>query len=130
MLCKNSKVAYQESEALRYDNHAVIAGNQLEKKRQALVISNDAFNKLTGLVMVCPITSTHRDIPLHVSLDIQTNTHGDILCKQVKSLDYRAINWKFLERCPQELFDRALFIINAILGELTTKSLKHCMRDF
>jgi mRNA interferase MazF len=93
------------------------SGHEIKKKRPALVISNDAFNKLTGLAMVCPITSTHRDIPLHVSLDTQTNTHGDILCEQVKSLDYRARNWKFLERCPQELFDRALFIVNAILGE-------------
>ncbi|WP_303105375.1 type II toxin-antitoxin system PemK/MazF family toxin [Mitsuokella jalaludinii] len=93
------------------------SGHEIKKKRPALVISNDAFNKLTGLAMVCPITSTHRDIPLHVSLDTQTNTHGDILCEQVKSLDYRARNWKFLERCPQELFDKALFIVNAILGE-------------
>lgn len=93
------------------------SGHEIKKKRPALVISNDAFNKLTGLVMVCPITSTHRNIPLHVALESQTNTHGDILCEQVKSLDYQARGWKYLEQCPEHLFMKVLSIVDAILGE-------------
>ena len=41
------------------------SGKEIQKKRPALVVSNDSFNRLTGLVMVCPITSTHRNIPIH-----------------------------------------------------------------
>ena len=93
------------------------SGHEIKKKRPALVLSNDAFNRLTGLAMVCPITSTQQDIPLHVRLDARTTTHGDILCEQLKSLDYQARKWKFLERCPEDLFQRAMFIVNAILGE-------------
>ena len=37
--------------------------------------------------------------------------------EQLKSLDYQARKWKFLERCPEDLFQRAMFIVNAILGE-------------
>lgn len=34
------------------------SGHEIQKKRPALVLSNDAFNRMTGLAMVCPITST------------------------------------------------------------------------
>lgn len=67
--------------------------------------------------MVCPITSTQRDFPLHVALDDRTSVHGDILCEQLKSLDYQSRDWKFLEPCPEDLFQRALAIVDTILGE-------------
>lgn len=93
------------------------SGHEIQKKRPALVLSNDAFNRMTGLAMVCPITSTQRDFPLHVALDDRTSVHGDILCEQLKSLDYQSRDWKFLEPCPEDLFQRALAIVDTILGE-------------
>lgn len=92
-------------------------GHEIKKHRPALVLSNDAFNRLTGLVMVCPITSTHRDFPLRITLDHRTHTHGDILCEQLKSLDYRARHWRFVEPAPDDVFDAALDIVDAILGK-------------
>lgn len=93
------------------------SGHEIKKHRPALVLSNDAFNKLTGLVMVCPITSTHRDLPLHITLDDRTKTHGDILCEQLKSLDYDARHWRYAETAPDDIFEAALNIVNAILGK-------------
>lgn len=92
-------------------------GHEIKKHRPALVLSNDAFNRLTGLVMVCPITSTHRDFPLHIPLDDRTRTHGDILCEQLKSLDYSARHWRRVEPAPDDIFDAALDIVDAILGK-------------
>lgn len=71
------------------------SGHEIQKCPHALVVSNDAFNKLTGMTMFCPITSTHRNHPLHIELDARTQTHGDILCEQLKSLDYSARNCIF-----------------------------------
>ena len=93
------------------------SGIEIQKRRPALVVSNDAFNRLTGLVVVCPITSTHRNLPLHITLDQRTNTHGDIVCEQIKSLDYNARNWSFLEDAPSDIFDKVLFNLDAILGK-------------
>ena len=93
------------------------SGHEIKKHRPALVLSNDTFNRLTGLAMVCPITSTHRDFPLHVTLDDRTRTHGDILCEQLKSLDYQTRHWRFAETVPDDIFDAALDIVNAILGK-------------
>lgn len=92
------------------------SGIEIQKQRPSLVVSNSSFNKKTGLVMVCPITSTHRDFPLHVTLDQRTKTHGDILCEQLKSLDYCARNWKFVEIVPDDLFEKAIFILDTIIG--------------
>lgn len=93
------------------------SGIKIMKRRPALVVSNNAFNKLTGLALVCPITSTQRDYPLHVILDERTNTHGDIVCEQVKSLDYKARNWHYLESVPDYILDKVLFNLNAIIGK-------------
>ncbi len=93
------------------------SGIGIQKQRPALVVSNSSFNQKTGLVMVCPITSTHRDFPLHVALDQRTKTHGDILCEQLKSLDYQARNWQFAETAPSDLFEQVMFILDAILGK-------------
>lgn len=35
-------------------------------RRPAIVVSNEVFNKATGLTIVCPITKSHRNIPFHV----------------------------------------------------------------
>ena len=74
--------------------------------------------------MVFPITSTQRDFPLHVALDGRASVHGDILCEALKSLDCQSRNqsrqsrkWKLLEPCPDDLFQKVLAIVDAIMGE-------------
>ncbi len=93
------------------------SGIEIQKQRSALVVSNSSFNQKTGLVMVCPITSTQRDFPLHVVLDQRTETHGEILCEQLQSLDYNARNWQFAEAAPDDIFERVLFILDKIIGK-------------
>ncbi len=93
------------------------SGIEIQKYRPALVISNSSFNHKTGLVMVCPITSTQRNFPLHIQLDVRTKTHGDILCEQLKSLDYNARDWKFIECVPDDIFDHVVFILDKIIGK-------------
>ncbi len=66
------------------------AGHEQRGRRPALVISNDLFNRSTGLAIVCPITNTHRKIPFHVALPKETSVTGFVMAEQVKSIDYRA----------------------------------------
>ena len=79
------------------------SGHEQAGRRPALVISNDFFNKVTKLALVCPITNTLRTFPLHVALDERTNTTGNILCEQVKSLDLSDRNASFLEKAPDDI---------------------------
>lgn len=42
------------------------SGHEQRGRRPALVVSNDLFNKHTGLCIVCPVTNARCDYPFHV----------------------------------------------------------------
>ena len=93
------------------------SGSEIKKQRPALVVSNDFFNEKTFMAVVCPITSTKKPFPLHVQLDKRTSVQGDIICEQTKSLDYAARGWHKIESAPEEIADKAVNIINRIIGK-------------
>ena len=67
------------------------------------------------MAIVCPITNTNRDFPLHVSLDERTKTTGVIMCEQAKSLDIMARESSFLEKSPQDILDEVLDIFVGLI---------------
>ena len=92
------------------------SGHEQKGRRPALVISNDLFNKHTGLAMVCPITSTDRNFPFHVSIpEEEPNLTGFVMTEQVKSIDFRARKVKRIGKAPQDLLEDVLSILDAIL---------------
>ena len=90
------------------------AGHEQMGKRPGLVVSNTAFNKRMGFVFVCPITNTPRKNAFHVPV-VAKNLTGYIMVEQLKSLDYRARNAKFIEACDQSLLQDVLERIDPIL---------------
>jgi len=85
------------------------AGHEQNGRRPALVVSNETYNNITKMALVCPITNTNRNFPLHVPLDLCTKTTGYIMCEQVKALDISVRNASLIEIAPsniiQEVFD-------------------------
>ena len=84
------------------------AGHEQAGRRPALVISNKRFHRYTGMAIFCPITNQIKNYPMHVPLDARTRTTGEILCEQVKSLDYNARGASFVETLPEDLLAEAL----------------------
>lgn len=89
------------------------AGHEQAGWRPALVISNNEFNKRTKLAIVCPITNTDNDFPLHVKLDQRTATTGVILCEHVRTLDLTARKNKFIESVPKDIIRQVIDIVAA-----------------
>ena len=87
------------------------ASHEQKGKRPALVVSNFTYNRFTKLAMVCPITSTNREFPLHLPLDERTKTTGVIMCEQVKALDIYARDASYYEKAPKDIIEEALDII-------------------
>jgi mRNA interferase MazF len=87
------------------------AGHEQKGKRPALVVSNFTYNRFTKLAMVCPITNTNKEFPLHLSLDERTKTTGVIMCEQVKALDIYARGASYYEKVPTDIIEEALDII-------------------
>lgn len=87
------------------------AGHEQRGRRPALVVSNNLFNRVNSLTMVCPITHTDRYSPFHLRLDARTRTAGVIMCDQARMLDLRSRRASFEEKAPEEITAEAVDMI-------------------
>ena len=90
-------------------------GHEQHGRRPALVISNDPFQRATGLCIVCPITRTDRPHPFHVPLPDGLGVDGFILADQVRSVDFHARGVRRIGRAPDAIVDQVLAILDAVL---------------
>jgi mRNA interferase MazF len=91
------------------------SGQEQKGRRPALVVSNDLFNRHTGLAIVCPITNTRRDFPFHVAIAANPNITGFVMVEQVKSIDFRARRASRIARASGEVLDQVLSILDACI---------------
>lgn len=91
------------------------SGHEQRGRRPALVISNDLFNKHTGLCIACPITSTRRDHPFHVAISDGLDVTGFVMVEQVKSLDFRTRKAKRIGRAPESVLLEVLSLLDACI---------------
>lgn len=78
-------------------NFDLSKGKEIKKKRPALILSTDEYNKATGMIVVCPITSTER--AEFVQIDEIQKVSGFINPLQIKTFDYKikARDVKYIE---------------------------------
>ncbi len=88
------------------------AGHEQGGRRPAIVVSNSVYNQMTSFVIVCPISNTDNNYPLHISIGDNMKTTGFVLCEHVKSFDFVKRKAAFREAAPRDL----LIKINSILA--------------
>jgi len=98
--------------ALSFDPQS---GHEQRGRRPALVVSNDLFNKHTGMAIVCPITNTKRGYPFHVSIPEGERVNGVVMIEQVRSVDFRARDAKRIGPAPRAVLEEALSILDACM---------------
>jgi mRNA interferase MazF len=98
-----------------YLNFDPQAGHEQRGRRPALVVSNNLYNRVSSLTMVCPITHTDREHPFHVKLDSRTKTAGVILCDQCRMLDLNSRQATFVEKAPDDLLAEAVDLIQGFI---------------
>ena len=98
--------------ALTFDPQS---GHEQKGRRPALVVSNDLFNRHTGLAIVCPITNTIRNFPFHVPLPYNTELTGVVMVEQVKSIDYKSKRNKKIAKADKELIEEVLSLLDACI---------------
>ncbi|MGD0128217.1 MAG: type II toxin-antitoxin system PemK/MazF family toxin [Terriglobia bacterium] len=96
-----------------------VEGHEQKGRRPVLVISPDAFNRVTKVPVVLPITSGGsfaRTAGFAVSLTgVGTKTTGVIRCDQPRALDHGARNGRRLESVPDTVMDEVLAKLATIL---------------
>jgi mRNA interferase MazF len=91
------------------------SGHEQKGRRPAIVVSNLLFNRATGLAIVCPITNTDRRIPFHLPVPKSSSLTGFVMVEQVKAIDYKARNAKFIEKATDELLEEINAIVNVCI---------------
>lgn len=91
------------------------SGHEPRGRRPALVVSNDLFNRHTGLCIACPITNTRRAHPFHVPLPESPQVSGFVMVEQVKSVDFRARRAQRIGKAPESVLEEALSILDACI---------------
>lgn len=86
-------------------------GHEQAGHRPALIINNKEYGDLMDLAIVCPITNTKNQFPVHVPLDDRTKTTGVILCEHVRTVDLAQRNAKFIEKLPDDIFQEVQDIV-------------------
>ena len=94
-------------------------GHEQKGRRPVLVISPDAFNQVTKVPVVLPITSGGnfaRTAGFAVSLaGAGTKTSGVVRCDQPRALDLGARNGRKLENVPDAIMNEVLAKVGTIL---------------
>ena len=83
-------------------------GREQAGVRPALVISPQAYNRISHFVLACPITSRLKGWRFEVPLPQELTTYGVVLSDQIRVLDWQVRNAQFIENAPQELVDEVL----------------------
>jgi mRNA-degrading endonuclease toxin of MazEF toxin-antitoxin module len=94
------------------------SGHEQEGRRPVLIVSPEAFNRITKLPIILPITSSGRfartagfAVPLSGA---GTKTIGVVRCDQPRTLDLAARGGRKLESVPDAVMDEVLARIEPI----------------
>ncbi len=94
------------------------AGHEQAGRRPALVLSPAAYNRPSGLALLCPITSKPKGYPYEVAIPAGLPVAGVVLADQVKNLDWRERRSALLGRVPAEVVEDVLEKLLTLLDPL------------
>ena len=90
-------------------------GRKQAKRRPALVLTDQRYNRASGLAVVCPLTSRRKPYPFALPL-ILDGIEGAVLVDQLKSLDWAGRKAKFHSRAEAALFTKVKLYVGVLLG--------------
>jgi mRNA interferase MazF len=90
-------------------------GREQAGRRPALVLSQHAYNRKTGLCVVCPATSKSKGYEFEVPNPDADDPQTVILVDQIRCVDWRQRPLRFIHRVADEVLDEAVAKLDAFL---------------
>src|SRR5919108_5062902 len=90
-------------------------GREQAKRRPALVLTDERYNRASGLAVVCPLTSKRKPYPFALPVRVD-QVEGAVLVDQLKSLDWAARKAKFHSRADPGLGTKVRQYIAVLLS--------------
>ena len=92
-----------------------VLGHEQAGQRPAIILSNDKYNNVTGMAIVCPITNQVKGYVGEISLPLGTNIKGVVLCNHIRNIDWAERKVRFSgETLNGDFIDAILERINLI----------------
>jgi mRNA interferase MazF len=92
------------------------AGHEQAGRRPAFVVSPEAYNRKTGLFLVCPVTSRVKGYPFEVPLPAGVAVSGVVLSDQIKSMDWKARRAEFAAATDETTLGEVVARILPLIG--------------
>lgn len=89
-------------------------GKEIQKTRPAYVVSVKDYNQKARLSLCMPITSHPKGYPFEVYIENEY-IKGTILCDQIRSLDWKARNAKFICKADMKIFAEIIAKFNVLI---------------
>lgn len=90
-------------------------GREQAKRRPALVLTDQRYNRASGLAVVCPLTSKRKLYPFALPVNI-AQVEGAVLVDQVKGMDWVRRNAAFHSRAEASLVVKVRQYLAVLLG--------------
>jgi mRNA interferase MazF len=81
------------------------AGREQARRRPALVLTDLAYNRASGLAVVCPLTSQRKPYPFALPVVVD-KVEGAVLVDHLKSIDWKVRDAKFHSKAEPMLLNR------------------------
>jgi mRNA interferase MazF len=92
------------------------AGHEQAGVRPAVVLSPLSYNERSSLILVVPVTRNIKGYPFEVVLPSGLSVAGAVLSDQVKSVDWRARDARFVCSLPESIVKAILQRTGALLS--------------
>ena len=90
-------------------------GREQAKRRPALVLTDQRYNRASGLAVVCPLTSKRKPYPFALPITVD-EVEGAVLVDQLKSLDWLGRSAKFHSKAEPGLVSKVRQYIAVLLA--------------
>jgi mRNA interferase MazF len=90
-------------------------GRERAKRRPALVLTDERYNRASGLAVVCPLTSKRKPYPFALPITID-KVEGAVLVDQLKSMDWIGRQAKFHSTAEPALVSKVRQYVAVLLG--------------
>ena len=90
-------------------------GREQAKRRPALVLTDQRYNRASGLAIVCPLTSKRKPYPFALPITVG-EVEGAVLVDQLKSLDWAGRKAKFHSKAELPLVNKVRQYVAVLLG--------------
>ena len=98
-------------------NLSPVAGHEQGNFRPAMIVDRDEVPLPSNLHIVIPITTKSKGYPLELPLPAGMKTTGYALPFQIRTLDVKNRQAKFIERAPQEFVEYCCNITAQLIKE-------------